>query len=161
MIALPTFFKSVEKYFQHNEISVAHSSWTFPQRTLMILPCKSRKTNGNFKWTWWMNVISEYSWWRHQMETFSALLAICAVTGEFPAQRPVTRSFDDFFDLHPNKRLSKQSWGWWFEQPSRSLWRHCNVEFKLSVNCRGISCIATSPTVSFASHLPGGRFKNA
>ena len=41
------------------------------------------------------------SWWRHQMETFSALLAICAgnspVTGEFPAQRPVTRSFDASF----------------------------------------------------------------
>ena len=37
------------------------------------------------------------------METFSALLAICAgnspVPGEFPAQRPVTRSFDVFFDL--------------------------------------------------------------
>ena len=46
------------------------------------------------------------------METFSALLAICAenspVTGEFPAQRPLTRSFDDFFDLRPNERLSKQ-----------------------------------------------------
>ena len=26
-----------------------------------------------------------------------------------------------------NKRLNKQSWGWWFETPSRSLWRHCNV----------------------------------
>ena len=42
------------------------------------------------------------SWWRHQMETFSALLAICAgnspVPGEFPSQRPVTRSFDVFFD---------------------------------------------------------------
>ena len=25
-----------------------------------------------------------------------------------------------------NKRLSKQSWGWWFETPSRPLWRHCN-----------------------------------
>ena len=50
---------------------------------------------------------------------FSALLAICAgnspVPGEFPAQRPVTRSFDDFFDLRPNKRSSKQSWGWWFQ----------------------------------------------
>ena len=50
------------------------------------------------------------------METFSALLATCAgnslVTGEFPAQRPVTRSFGAFFDLRPNKRLSKQSWGW-------------------------------------------------
>ena len=65
------------------------------------------------------------------METFSALLAICAgnspVTGEFSTQRPVTQSFDDFFDLCLNKRLSKQSWGWWSETPSYSLWRHCNV----------------------------------
>ena len=57
------------------------------------------------------------------METFSALLAMCAgnasVPGEFPAQRPVTRSFDVFFDLRLNKRLSKQSWGWWFETLSR------------------------------------------
>ena len=67
-------------------------------------------------------------WWRHQMETFSALLVLCAgnspVTGEFPTQRPVTRSFDVFFDLRLNERLSKQSWGWWFETPSCSLWRH-------------------------------------
>ena len=53
-----------------------------------------------------------YTWWRHQMETLPALLAICAgnspVHGEFPAQRPVTRSFDVFFDLRLNKRLSKQ-----------------------------------------------------
>ena len=71
------------------------------------------------------------SWWSHQMETFSALLAICAgnspVPGEFPTQRPVTRSFDAFFDLRLNKRLSKQWWGWWFETLSRLLWRHRNV----------------------------------
>ena len=72
----------------------------------------------------WLSV----SWWRHQMEAFSALLAICAgnspVNGKSPAQRPVTRSFDVFFDLCLNKRLSKQSWVWWFETPWRSLWRH-------------------------------------
>ena len=39
------------------------------------------------------------------------------VTGEFPTRRPVTRSFDVFFHLCLNKRLSKQSWGWWFETP--------------------------------------------
>ena len=44
-----------------------------------------------------------------------------------PTQRPVTRSFDVFFDLHLNKRLSKQSRGWWFETPSHPLWRHRNV----------------------------------
>ena len=47
------------------------------------------------------------------METFYALLAFCVgnspVTDEFPSQRPVTRSFDVFFDLRLNKRLSKQS----------------------------------------------------
>ena len=45
------------------------------------------------------------------METFAASLAICAgnspVPFEFPAQRSVTRGFDVFFDLRPNKRLSK------------------------------------------------------
>ena len=60
----------------------------------------------------------------------SALLAICAgnspVNGEISAQRPVARSFDVFFDLRLNERLSKQSWGWWFETPSRPLWRHSN-----------------------------------
>ena len=75
--------------------------------------------------------ICDTPWWRHQMETFSALLTICAgnspVPGEFPTQRPVTRSFDVFFDLRLNKRLSKQSRGWWFEALSRPLLRHCNV----------------------------------
>ena len=64
------------------------------------------------------------------METFSALLAFCAgnspAIGEFPAQRPMTRSFDVFFDVRLNKRLSKQAWAWWFEKLSHPLWRHCN-----------------------------------
>ena len=76
----------------------------------------------------WRLLDTEQAWWRHQMETFSALLAICAgnspVPGEFPTQRPVTRRFDVFFDLRLNTRLSKQSWGWW----SRPLWRHLNGE---------------------------------
>ena len=49
--------------------------------------------------------------------------------GEFPAQRPVTQSFDVFFDLRLIKRLSKQPWGWWFETPSWSLWRQCNRNY--------------------------------
>ena len=83
--------------------------------------------------------VRRYSWWRHQMETFFALLALCAghspVTGEFPSQRPVTRSFDVFFDLRLNKRLSKQSWDWWFETPSRPLWCHCNVWEVITCPC--------------------------
>ena len=70
------------------------------------------------------------TWWRHQMETFSALLAFCEgnspVPGEFPSQRPVARSSDVFFDLCLKKWLSKQSCGWWFETLPRPLWRHRN-----------------------------------
>ena len=66
------------------------------------------------------------TWWRDEMEIFSALPALCEgnppVTGGFPYQGPVTRCFD----LRLNKRLSKQLKGRWFETPSRSLWRHCN-----------------------------------
>ena len=79
---------------------------------------------------WRQKLQASHARWRHQIETFSTLLAICAgnspVPGEIPAQRPVTRSFDVFFDLRLNKRLSKQSWGWWFETLSCPLWRHRN-----------------------------------
>ena len=64
------------------------------------------------------------------MRTFSAFLALCEgnspVTGEFPSQRPVTRSFDVFIDLRLNKRLSKLPKRWWCETPLRPLWHHCN-----------------------------------
>ena len=49
-------------------------------------------------------------------------------------QRPVTRSFDVFFDLCLDKGLSKQSWGWWFETPSFSSWRRCNVNVQWSAD---------------------------
>ena len=72
------------------------------------------------------------SWWRHQMEAFCALLALCVgnspVTSEIPSQRPVTWSFGVFFDLRLNIRLSKHSRRRWFDTPSRSSWRHCNGE---------------------------------
>ena len=88
---------------------------------------------------------TEETWWRHQMETFSALLAICAgnspVPGEFPTQRPVTRNFDVYFDLRPNKRLSKLLWGWWFETQSRPLWRHRNEMIKLHGDLMTWNCL--------------------
>ena len=85
--------------------------------------------------------------------------------GEFPAQRPVTRSFDVFFDLRPNKRLSKQPWGWWFETPSWSLWRQCNdfclcptsVTFIRSLDIRmhyvAIFCLCHTSTASTVHHM--------
>ena len=84
------------------------------------------------------------------METFSASLAICAgnspITGEFSSQRAVIWSFDIFFDLCLNKRLSKLSWCWWFETPSRSLWRHSSVVVSL--------CLVVVILWSFSGSLP-------
>ena len=113
----------IERYFHEyepadiKEIKGLTTSWLLPKIVLMTV---MRYAYGVI---WLM-------WWRHQMETFSALLAICAgnspVSGEFPAQRPVTLRFNVFFDLCQNNPLRKQSWGWWFETPSHPLWRHRN-----------------------------------
>ena len=86
------------------------------------------------------------------MERFSVLLALCGgnspATDEFPSQRPVTRSFDAFFDLRLNKPLSKQSRRWWFETSSCSLWRNRN-EISLSY----VSCIQYCIPLRFLVHL--------
>ena len=82
------------------------------------------------------------------METFSALLALCAgnspVTDEVPSQRPVTRSFDVFFDLPLNKRFSKHLWGWWFKTPSCSLWRRNDGPYFLQAWLRISYCLWTT-----------------
>ena len=119
---------------------------TKPLRKLIVTPVLALKQDVILTARFLVPV--RLSWWHHQMETFSALLAICAgnslVTGEFPTQRPVTRSFDIFFDLRLNKRLSKQSWGWWFEIPLCPLWCHCNDELlKLCPQLDG--CIIIPP----------------
>ena len=88
-----------------------------------------------FRWgdCWTIHGYSKHmvAWWRHQIETSYALLAFYAgnspVSGEFPSQRPVTRSFDVFFKLRLSERLSKHSWGCWLKTSSRPLWRHNNV----------------------------------
>ena len=68
----------------------------------------------------------------------SALLALYAanapVTGGFPSQRPVMQSCDVFFYLCLNKRLSKQTWGWWFETQWRLLWYHCNIQCQVALS---------------------------
>ena len=91
------------------------------------------------------------------METFCALLTLrvgsLPVTGEYPSQRPVTRSFDVFFDLRLNKRLSKQSRRRCFETLQRSLWRHCNATLLPSkLDCQWLHVAKMSilkwPTIS-------------
>ena len=116
--------------------------------------------------TWFLAAVTHYFVMRHQMEIFSALLAICAgnslVIGEFPAQRPVTRSSDVFFDLRLNERLSKQSWVWWFKTPSRPLWRHSNVAaatFHILAASYHISVVIIISWCSPLNSLPPSNFQ--
>ena len=96
--------------------------------------------------------------WRHQMETFSALLSLCAgnspVPGEYPAQRPVTQSFDVFVYLRLNKHVSKQSWGWWFEISSRPLWRHCNENPLIFMKYKSIAAYPSHISLVCSVWLP-------
>ena len=112
-------------FFQHSNILTrASHHWCLASNIVLVLIVLVREWS--FRECSWLSK----SWWRHQMETFSAVLANCAgnspVPGEFPAEKPVTRSFDVCFDPRLNKRLSNKSWGWWFEMLSRPSWRHCN-----------------------------------
>ena len=66
---------------------------------------------------------------------------------------PVTRSFDVFFDLRLNNRLSKQWRGLWFETPSRPLWRHCNGYLRPQISSRRSYVFISSRKYVFA--VPG------
>ena len=88
--------------------------------------------------TWWLQPIRSAGLARREVPATHLMTSsngnIFRVTGplwgEFtghrwiPLTRPVTWSFDIFFDLRLNKRLSKQPRRLWFETPSHSLWRH-------------------------------------
>ena len=78
--------------------------------------------------------------WKHFPRYWPFVRGNTPVNGEFPTQRPATRSFDVSFDLRLNKCLNKQSWGWWFETPSWSLWRHRNVATSVKVTHEPKGC---------------------
>ena len=73
--------------------------------------------------------------WKHLPRYWPFVRGIHRSPVNSPHKGPVTRSFGVFFDLHPNKRLSKQWWGWWFETLSCPLWRHCNVLWHRGCGC--------------------------
>ena len=80
------------------------------------------------------------SWWRHQMEwkRFPRYWPFVRGIHQSPVNSPHKGQWHRalIFSLicALNKRLSKHSWGWWFETPSCSLWRHCNVLNGTAVN---------------------------
>ena len=71
----------------------------------------------------------------------------------FPRTKASDAELWCFFDLSLNKRLSKQSLGWWFETQSRPLWRHCNEE-GLSVRLRVWPIKDFTDSKSFSLYLP-------
>ena len=87
------------------------------------------------------------------MESFSALLALCAGTSPVTGKFPLKRSFDVFFDLRLNKWLSKQSTRSWFDTPSCSLWRHCNGKPVVHKANMLISAIQPLPVRLHRPHL--------
>ena len=123
-------------------IAISMSSyWLYPYSIIELLPCDYKYlliySGDGYKVApcWKMILPNIYENVIHHMMTSSngnlsrvtgPLCGEFTGPGEFPTQRPVTRSFDVFFDLRLDKRLSKQPWGWWFEPPSWSLWRHRN-----------------------------------
>ena len=98
-----TFLKADQRVQSSFMDNYALTHWTLRQHYLSHKPIFSLILK-LFMW-----IVNGWPWWRHQMETLFALLVICAGNSPEPAQRPVTRSFDVFFDLRLNKRLSKQS----------------------------------------------------
>ena len=114
---------------------------------------------GNFKnmafcgcWTLYDAVLVQtilwyIPWWRHQMESFSALLALCAGIHRSPVNSPHKGQWRGalMFSLicALNKRFSKQSWGWWFKTPLRSLWRHCNAKVSWELSPRQLMGMKT------------------
>ena len=79
------------------------------------------------------------TWWRHQMAIFSALLAFVRGIHQSPVNSPHKGQWSGalMFSLifaWTNDWLGKQWWGWWFETPSYSLWRHCNYLFITLLN---------------------------
>ena len=110
-----------EQYFARFEFKF--SSWGICYTPTNPGPVKSKVIHSTYRFS------TNLSWWRHQMETFSALLAFCA--GNWRG------ALMFFFDLRLNKPLSKQSRDWWFETSSCPLWRHCNImkqSWRIQVN---------------------------
>ena len=108
-----------------NKLLNKQSCWWFePQIMIQIQACRLYHVAADWiKWSGYCN----HSWC-HQMETFFMLLALCAgnspVTGEFPSQRPVTWSFDVFFDLRING---------WVNNHEAGDWRHPHNHYDVTV----------------------------
>ena len=131
-----TFTQSREKHQsskQNVPLCWGHDGWQQPNWNATGVPLVDGCCNiSRFLWDIKLNPHERsFPWWYHQMETFYALLAFVRGIHQQPVNSPHKGqrrgALMFFFICALNKQLSKQSWGWWFEMPSCSLWRYCNA----------------------------------
>ena len=117
----------------------------------------TRKMSSHYLNQWWLDYWRIYASLGLSELTWPISLTADGLWSLLLSQRPVTRSFDVFFDLRLNKRLSKQSWGWWFETPSRALWRHCNARCE-GFSSNALALFIRNIPVSAAAGLSGSSY---
>ena len=71
--------------------------------------------------------------WKHFPRYWPFVRRIHRSPVNSPHKGPWRGALMVFFYLRLNKRLCKQSWGWWFEMRLRPSWRHCNVVILVSL----------------------------
>ena len=134
-------------------LSMPWTSWWASKRVVGMSDTPCRSGDWKKKIPVPHNQVALQSWWRHQMEIFSALLALCVGVHRSPVNSPHKGQWRGalMFSLicALNKRLSKQSWDWWFETPSRSLWRHCNVTGLSAAGLRAVKPYANCVLMRF------------
>ena len=125
-------------WFHTTAPQISHRIW--PEMTVASHLMSSEMSHGHGHCCQGLFKLAASSWWRHQI--FRVTGPLC---GQFPTKRPVTRSFDVFFDLRLIKRLSKPR-DWWFDMLSRPLWRHCHgywITFQETLSFLQVSFLTT------------------
>ena len=112
------------------------STWNNSNIGATLLTIWKYKKSQTMTWSHETMLYHRYHWlthyhddvikWKHILRYWPFVQGIHGPPVNSPHKRQ-WRSFDVFFDLRMNKRLSKQWRGWWFDTPSHSLWRHCTV----------------------------------
>ena len=112
-------FVSCLGFCSTEEDQISNGATTHVAYPILSIPC--------LLMPWWLKEPGHQQSWYWSPKPEYPVSRIWGATGELPAQRPVTRSFDISFDRRLHKWLSKQSRGWWLEMPSHALWCHCNA----------------------------------
>ena len=114
----------------YNQKGCQQRYW-YQGKSTLLRDCALRRLHrGSFTWDWGFILHDDVIKWEHFPRYWSFVRGIHRWPVNSPLKGQWRGALVFFFDLHLNKRSSKQSGGWWFETLSRSLWRHCNASGK-------------------------------